>query len=414
MNTLLAVPLLAFTLFAAGVVVSCALAVVRGSPRTGCPCCGYGGRPAGDRRCSECGRTIGQATRAWWWRILLRALGSILLGSASGLASLVALNGVAALPSAILLQLADPFADPQSAAGSIASLATFELQDRIVRGELTNDRLEPLLIRGIDAALGDGRLLVSRPTWPTDEPVRIMLNRDTLNELRSGAKLELVIVAPDGQERVATSWGGISRSYARPGESWTWRDPTIALPDSVRDGDSVRFAMVLRHGDGSEAYRRDMTLPIARATSAAEVVTPIDDPLFLERLRAALRIRFSPVPREGKPNAAVIAWLEEPLDLGEGPAPTGRAVALRITIDHLEEPAVHLEETVLVRDLGGLLTPTQTAPLSFEASPVPARLGRCRIRVRGDASAALRALRESRYVGGEIEFEQDLSPSPAP
>lgn len=414
MNSFLAVPFLATSLFAAGVLVSRMIRTVNGAPRTGCPYCGYGGRPTETRPCSECGRLLPNAIRTWWIRLVIEVGLALLFGSGALLATMITFEGITAVPSPVLMRLADPLGDP----GSFGAQANLELQNRVVRGELATEELEPIFIGGVDAAIASNQLFVSRDAWPIHEPVRVALDRTTLNELRTGLKLEFVLrAASSGEERIATTWGGISRTYARPGEAWTWRDPTIVLPDAMRDGDTVRFDAVLRRRDGTEVYRREVTLPVARATTASDLLGSVDDEACLERLAKAMRFRFSPVPREGKPNACAIAWIEPPvggpLDLGDLTPATGRAIALLITIEQLDEPHLVLEERVVVRDEGGLITPTQTAPLSFEPPPdrpnVPERLGRCRIRIAGDASAALRALRHTRHLSGAIEFEMDLS-----
>ena len=405
------------------------LLMVRGSPTDGCPACRYGGRPTDDRPCTECGRTLPRANAAFWRSRLLQSLLSLIIVGCGIAGSAIAISGVESFPSWILARFADPLARP----GSFAESSSNVLNDRAIAGTVDPALIIAVMSGALNRAVDDGTLFQYRPSWPVTEPVRIGMRRATLNQLRSSAKLELVLVAPDGEERIAARWGGLTRGEraaevegdgarqhgqsespnetsetARGGpEVWAWRDRTIPLPESMRHVDALVFDLVLRErtsgGEPVEHYRRAVRLASLAAPTPDAVVEAIDDPATLDALRQAIRIRHSPVPRTSTPDASIILWIEPPLSL---PAQAG--LALRVTVEHLEEPAFRTEALVYVTQPGGLLLPSQAAPLALEVHPVPQRVGRCRVRIEGDAIAALRDLAHTRYVGGEFEFEVNL------
>ncbi len=397
MNSVLIALLLAVEFAAFAILVKAGLDVLRGPTKGQCPACGHEERPDELRPCHECGRVIGDALKTRRRGIGLRAAVAVVVLLVCGFAATIALEGLQRLPVWALVRLADPLADP----GSFGQRATAELLERQIHGEVDKSALDPVMLRTLDKAIDEGTLFVHRAAWPTDQPIRIGLRRATLNALRSGGRNELVLIAPDGSELIATSWGGISKTFAKLDETWAWKNPTLELPDGMRDGDGVTFDCVVRSADGTTLYRRPVRLPIP--APRVPVMTPTTDDALWDALVAAVRVRFSPVPREAHPDACVIVWFESDFDI-----PRDRSIALKITVEALDGSGFRSEGRVLVRGEGGLVTPSQTAPLALDHIPKPSALGRCRVRLESDPSTALCDFPREIFLEGSREVEFDL------
>lgn len=386
--------------------------MVRGAPIDGCPACGYAGRPTNERRCTECGRTLAQARRAFWRGRIVQTVLGLSIVTVGVVGTGFAVFGMSSLPSWFLARIADPLAREESFPDAAARI----LHERSVRGAIDPEDLLPVLTRGLDHAIDGGDLFLARSAWPVSEPVRIALRQTTLERLRSNDRLDLVLVAPDGEERLLTRWGGTTRAERGTGDGRAtsghqasrWVDRTISVPPAAWVGGDLRFDVVLRRRDGAggprlDLHRRSVHLSISRTTTPDQVLRPVEGTATFFALPTLLHLRHSPAPRDGAPDATIIVWIEPPI-----PMPATAALGLHVTIEHLEDPPFRVETSFHVSG-GAPLLPAQSTPVTIEMSPRPARIGRCRVRVESDASAAAHDLVHVDYVVGRVEFEVDLS-----
>jgi hypothetical protein len=392
--------LLAVELAALGVLIAIGLRALRGPDPSRCPGCGHDAAPRDAVPCTECGLERPAALAVRRRRLRIGAVAATVVLAVFAFAATIAIEGISRVPSWFLVRWADPLGDP----GSFGHRAAFELLERQTRGSLDPRDLDAILIRGLDDAIDRGQLFLVRSTWPLDEPVRIALDRSTLSSLRSNAPTELVLVAPDGSERAATSWGGIGRDFAQPGETWAWRDRTIELPAAARGEDGLRFEVLLRREDGSILHRRSVALPLAVGDGG---VQPFEDDAAWAALVEKVRIRWSPVPRETVPDARVILWFEP--SLGATLAQRrGVSIALEVAVEGIDDPSFRASGAVLVRSDSVLITPSQTAPLAMPATS-DAPPGRVRVVLRASPTWALRDFGRSKRLVGERSFEIEMS-----
>ncbi len=369
-----------------------------------CPCCAHPTTSESSPVCVECGAGLDATSRRrsrLRWLVWSTAFGGVafLLGAGAT----IAFEGYEAVPAFVLVDLADPLAEP----GTMGRQASDELTRRISRGQLSDGALTDLLARGLERAFAAPDVFITRKAWPKDAPLSLTLRRDTLNGVRGPNNVGLHLVGPGGSFKEVTVWGN-PNNVRGASKAGSWIDPTIEVPAACDTPNGVAFDVQAIAKSGDILWSKRVEVPSDRSGDLASALVDVDDQAVWDELRDHLEIQVAPIEREGHPKGALILWFRGPL----ASLANDLAVGLRVTVESQEVPHLKATGSCYVRARGRATSPSTMGPLCLEHPDQPKHWGRCTIRIEADPALALRDLAKTRRLVGSIELERELADPP--